>query len=217
MTFFTTKNPDMILRAGQQPDSTHDFHVHKTILCLASPVLPAMFDFPQPPHQAPIEQSDTPIIEVPDSPETMDAFLRFIYPGTEDPKITDLPTLAAVFLVVERYKTAHLWPVLERSLETFLPRDPSAVHTVACRFGLTNVAEEADKVLNPQNYGSLDYAEEQRIASKDLSVFGSSVQPGEYVGRSSIWGFPLRGIGPKHLDGKGVVPASLKQSVFGST
>jgi len=205
MTFFTTKNPDIILRAGQRPDSTHDFHLHMVILSLASPVFQAMF-FPQPPRQAPIGQPDspiTPIIDVPDSPETFDLVLRFIYPGTEDPKISDLPTLTAVFSVAERYKIAHLWPVLGKSLEAFLPNDPSAVHIVACRFGLSEVAEEAARVLTPE------YAEEQRIASNALSRITCFPQPGEDVGRSSIrdsgkwspfhWP-PLRGTSLKHLD-----------------
>jgi len=187
MTFFTTKNGDIILRAGQQPDSTHDFRIHKLILSLASPVFRAMFTSHQPSHQAPIGQHDTiPAINVPDSPEALDVVLRVIYPGVATPKIDDLPTLTAVFPVMERYKIAYILPILGKSLRVFLPGDPIAVYTVAYRFGLLEVAKEAARALIWQSYGNLDYVEEQHIRG---------------LGEWSPQGRPrLHGAGIKHRD-----------------
>jgi len=143
-----------------------------------------MFNFPKLPHQAHIGQSDTPIINVPDSPEALDVVLRLIYP-VEKPKIDDLSTLTAVFSVAEKYKISYLWPVLGQSLETFLPGHPSEVHIIASRFGLSEVAEEATRVLTPHSHGNLDYVEEQHIASTHPSRSTSFVQP-EEVRRPSI-------------------------------
>jgi len=198
MMLFTTKNGDIILRAGQQPDSTHDFCVHKLILSLASPVFRTMFNSPQPPHQAPIGQPDTiPVINIPDSPEALDVVLRVIYPGVAPPKIDDLPTLTAVFPVVERYKIASIWPILGQSLTVFLPGNPSTVYTVAWRFGLLEVAKEAARALTQQIYGNLDCIEEQRLSSTDLSRFTGFAQSREDVGRSKI-----RDLGEWSLQGR---------------
>jgi hypothetical protein len=84
-TLFTTSDGDIILRAGQEPDSKHDFRVHKFILSLASPVFKDMFTFPQPPDQNWVEQPDISIVNVPDRPKVLDAVLRFVYPGVEPP------------------------------------------------------------------------------------------------------------------------------------
>jgi len=209
MALFTTKNGDIILRAGQQPDSTHDFRVHKLILSLASPVFRTMFGSPQPPHEAPIGQPDTiPVINVPDSPEALDIVLRVIYPVVP-PKIGDLPTLTAVFPVVERYKFISIWPILEKALKVFLPDNPTAVYTVARQFGLLEVAEEAARALTLQIHGNPDYVEGQHISSADLSRFTGFAPSREDVGRSrirdlsewSLQGRPrLHGANIKHLD-----------------
>ena len=202
MTFFITTNggapTDTILRAGQKPDSTHDFHVHKLILSCASPIFRDTLT--QPPHQAPIGHPDTPVIDVPDSPEAMDVVLRYIYPGAVPPKVNDLPTLTALFFVAERYKIAYMWPDLRNCLRRLLPSNPFPVYVLACRFGHSEVAKEAGRVLTPQIYENLDYAEEQHLASTDH--FTSFVQSREDAGQSSIRDLDERGpLGPPSLYG----------------
>ena len=188
----------MILRAGQKPDSAHDFHVHKTILSVASPVFRDILT--QPLYQAPIRHSDTPVIDVPDSPEAVDIVLRCIYPGAVPPKVGDLPILTALFFVAERYKIACMWRDLRNCLRRFLPGHPFPVYVLACRFGHSEVAKEVGRVLTPQIYETLDYAEEQHIASTDH--FTSFIQSREDAGRSSIQDLDERGpLGPPSLYG----------------
>ena len=62
-TFLTTTDGDIVLRAGPEPDSKHDFRVHKFILSLASPVFKDMLAFPPPPDQTSNEHQ-LPVVDV---------------------------------------------------------------------------------------------------------------------------------------------------------
>ena len=186
-TLFTTSDGDIILRAGQDPNSKHDFCVHKFILSLASPVFKDMFTFPQPPDQNRVEKPDISIIDVLDPPKVLDAILRFIYPGVEPPEIPDLPTLSALLSTADKYNITSIYPVLKGTLKTFLPRHPFGAYVVACRFGFVAEAKEAAKVSNTQSivYHGLD-EEVRHISSDDILRFSRFVQEREFEGRSKI-------------------------------
>lgn len=111
-TFFTTDDGDVILRAGSKSDTQHDFHVHKFIISLASPVFKDMFTFPQPPGQSSDEQYQLPVVDIPETPEVLDIILRFIYPGIESPKITKQSTLTASLLAADKYDIASIYTLL---------------------------------------------------------------------------------------------------------
>ena len=84
----TPPGADVILRAS----GGKEFHAHKIILSLASPVFRNIFSVPQPPHTEP---SKLPIVDVDDPPEALGMFLQFIYP-TRNPPINDVETLASI-------------------------------------------------------------------------------------------------------------------------
>ena len=148
-TFFTTGDGDVILRAGQEPGPKHDFRVHKLILCLASSVFKDMFAFPQPSDQNPVAQSDIPIIDVPDSPQTLDTILRFIYPGVEPPKFTDLSALSDLLAATDKYNIASMRPVLREALSSFIETQPCRVYIIACQLGLLEEAKAAARMTTP--------------------------------------------------------------------
>lgn len=120
--FFNIADGDVILRAGQEPGSRHDFCVHKVTLSITSPVFKDMFASPQPSTQNNIEQSTFPIIDVPYSPEAVDVYLRFSY--VKSPSVIDFQTLTALFPLARAYKVSSLWLVLRATLKSFLPDDP---------------------------------------------------------------------------------------------
>ena len=150
-TFFTTEDGDVILRAGQEPGLKHDFRVHKFILSLASSVFKDMFTFPQPPGQTQIGQCDIPIIDIPDSPQTLDTILRFIYPGVELPKFIDLLTLSDLLAVTDKYNIVSMRPVLRDRLSSFSETQPSSVYIIACRLGLLEEAKAAARITTPDS------------------------------------------------------------------
>ena len=186
-TFFTADDGDIILRAGPEPGSKHDFHVHKLILSLASPVFKDMFAFPQPLDQTSNEGHQLPIVDVPESPEVVDTILRLIYPGVEPPKIADMPTLTALLLVTDKYDIASVYPILKDTLKTFLREHPFRIYVVACRFGFLEEAKEAARVGNARNiiYGGLS-EEARHISSTDLLRWVQLVQGRELKGREMI-------------------------------
>ena len=186
-SFLTTCDGDVILRAGQEPSSTHDFRVHKFILSLASPVFKDMFTLPQPPDHNRNKKPDIPIVGISESPEVFDVILRFIYPGVEPPKVDDVSTLAALFSAADKYNIASIYPVLKESLKTFLPSDSFRVYIIACQFGLPQEAKEAARVSTPRSVVKQGYDEAvQHISGPDVYRFVRFVQEREDEGLRKI-------------------------------
>ena len=190
--FFTTDDGDIVLRAGTEPNSKHDFRVHKFILSLASPVFKDMFTFPQPSDQNENEHPDIPVADIPDSPEVVDTILRYIYPGVELPKITKISILSALFSAVDKYNIPSMSPVLKESLKTFLPDDPFGVYIIACQFGFAEEKKQAAKLTKPESFLHPPRNTEavQLISSTDLFRLVQFVQKRESEGRLRI-GFHL--------------------------
>ena len=148
--FFTTDDGDVILRAGHEPSPRVDFCVHKFILSLASPVFKDMFTFPQPPAENNKERPEIPIVDVPDSPQTLDMILRFIYPGAEFPRPTDISTVSALLFAADKYNITSIRPVLWDALGPFTNAEPFRVYIIACRFGFLEEAKAAARMLTPK-------------------------------------------------------------------
>ena len=187
-TFFTTDDGDIVLRAGPDPDSKHDFRVHKFILSLASPVFKDMFAFPQPSDQNQSEGHQPPVVDVLEPPQVIDTILRLIYPGVEPPKIADFPALTALLSAADKYNITSIYPVLRGTLKTFLrDRFSFRVYVVACRFGFPEEAKEAARVGNTDSITieSLD-EEVQHISSVDVVQWVKFTQERESEGRSKI-------------------------------
>ena len=169
-SFFTTDDGDIVLRAGLEPHPKHDFRVHKLILSLASPVFKDMLAFPQPPNRNQTGQPSIPIVDVPDSPQILDTILRFIYPGVELPKFTDLSVLPALLSATDKYNVASMRPALRDALKSFTNTEPFRVYTIACQFGFLEEAKAATKVSTPKTIIlSEDHEKDlRRISSVDL-------------------------------------------------
>jgi len=165
---FTTTDGDIILRAGPDSDSKHDFRVHKFILSLASPVFKDMFAFPQPPDQT-INEHQLPVVDVLDPPEVLDTILRFIYPGVEPPEITKLSTLTALLSTADKYNITSIYSALRAVLKVLLPGDPFSAYIVASRFGFLGEAKEAAKLSRTSTFSYNSPREDLRhISSTDL-------------------------------------------------
>jgi hypothetical protein len=185
--FFTASDGDIILRAGSGSDSQHEFRVHKLILSLASHVFKDMLSFPQPTEPTLDEQHQLPVIDVSETPEDLDVILRFIYPGIENPKITQPPTLTASLLVADKYDISSIYPALKDVLKNFLPNRSVWVYIIASRFGFLEVAREAAEVTSAQRLSNFGDSEDlQHISSADLYKLFAFVQKREYNGIRSI-------------------------------
>ena len=187
--FFTTDGGDIVLRAGPEPNSKHDFCVHKTILSLASPVFKDMFAFPQPLDQTLDEQHQLPVVDIPEAPEVFDIILRLIYPGAEPPKITGQSTLSALLFTADKYDIRSVYPTLRENLKAFLSphSDHLWVYIMACRFGFSELVKEAAKVSTKWSLSHLSNQEELRhVSSTDLFRLNQFVLARERDGLARI-------------------------------
>jgi len=140
---FDARDADVILRAPLQPgsDEFKDFHVHKTILSIASVLFLDMFSLPQPPQ--PITGDITiPVIQITESAEVFQVFLRLIYP-VGPPAITSLQLVDDLFQIAEKYMANSVHAKLKQTLVSFLKDDPIWVYAIACRANLDAEAELA--------------------------------------------------------------------------
>ena len=117
---------DTILRSADG----QEFHVHKSMLSIASPVFRGMFTFPQPPSPEP---SPIPVVDMYEAGNVLDVFLRCLYPVPK-PVIEDFGLLEALIAAAEKYETGVVlemvksWLVIPENLR----RDPLRVYTIAC-------------------------------------------------------------------------------------
>lgn len=161
-SFFTTPDGDVILRTGEDSDAIQEFRVHKLILSLSSPIFKDMFELAEP-----VDYMDdlVPVVDISDSPEVIDAVLRFIYPGIESPEIKTVSMLGTVLATVTRYAIDSIVPTLRKSLKGFLPNQCVEVYLLGCRFGFREEAKEAAKLATLRMLGRDDYAEEVEAAA----------------------------------------------------
>lgn len=139
---FTADDADIILRATRC-DAPRDFRVHKIILSIASPVFKDMFDVPQPVLSASPVEATIPIINLDDTPEDLEVFLRVVYPiGL--PAMPTLDAISHALVILDKYQvqggSLHPLRLLLVSSE-FLKNYPIRVYSLACGWGFK---EEAD-------------------------------------------------------------------------
>ena len=141
-TFIMTtewQNPsdaDVILRAS----GGKEFHAHKLILSLASPVFRDMFSVPQAP---PTRSTQLPIVEVNGTPGKLRIFLQIIYPG-RNPLIGNVETLASVFRLADEYNVTEVLDIRKDYLPStdsiFLPIQ---MYPILCAYGTEKEVEVA--------------------------------------------------------------------------
>lgn len=119
---------DIILRASEGKE----FHAHKVVLSLASPVFRDMFSVPQPP---PAKSSKLPIVDVHDPPEALEIFLQIIYP-TRNPVIHDVDILASVLHLADKYDAKDTLDVHKDYLpSTYSDLSPIQMYAILCACG----------------------------------------------------------------------------------
>ncbi|KAJ7659554.1 hypothetical protein DFH06DRAFT_1194588 [Mycena polygramma] len=132
---FNDASTDLILRSSDGID----FHVHRLVLSLASPVFMGMFTFPQP-----ISEPEVPTVQMAESAVVLDGALRFWYPGAEPPAALTLDGLRKTLeALVMKYDMQFVVPLAKKHLRDFIEDDPVAVFAIACRHEWRDVALDA--------------------------------------------------------------------------
>ncbi|TFY51233.1 hypothetical protein EVJ58_g10675 [Rhodofomes roseus] len=129
---FNKPNADVILRSL---DGVH-FYVHWVVLGLTSGFFEDMEKMPQP-----AGGSERAIIPVQEDSATLDALLRFMYPGGDKPAIDDIMRIGDVLCAAVKYQVDDVVKYLKRQLSLF--DDPLRVFIVGCLADLEDVAYQA--------------------------------------------------------------------------
>jgi len=135
-TVFCADDADVVVRAA----GARDFHVHRVILSLVSPVFKDMFTLPQP-------SSDTlPHVDVQESPETWSNILHTIYP-MPNPTIDNIDDLESLLLAAKKYAIQFIIDVHKKGFENqeFIKEDPLRLYGIACSCGLEDQAKYVAK------------------------------------------------------------------------
>ena len=139
---FTADDADIVLRASRC-DVPREFRVHKFILSIASPVFKDMFDIPQPIPSTTPAGATTPVIDVDDTPEDLENFLRMVYPFGF-PTTPTLDAISRTLVILDKYQVQGTSLLPLRSLlvsPVFLKCYPLRVYSIACCW---KFKEEAD-------------------------------------------------------------------------
>jgi len=124
---------DVILRAS----GGREFHAHKIVLSLASPVFGGMLSIPQPP----VGSSQTPIVDVDDPPEALERFLQIIYP-IPNPPTNDIETLSSLLRLADKYDAKVVFDVFKIYFpSTHIDLPPIHIYAILCACGSEKEAE----------------------------------------------------------------------------
>ncbi|CDO73321.1 hypothetical protein BN946_scf185008.g83 [Trametes cinnabarina] len=205
---FDSESADITLRTSDNVD----FHVHRAVLAIASPVFATMLELPQPERSQSLTTSD-PLarsrVIVSEDSKTLDVLLRLCYPVAKTQQ-RDMEGIASVLEIAMKYEME--WPIsfLSKELETFAGQDPLRTWAVACRLGLDGVAHTAvASLLQPGNAAK----------TLDLTNLVHSEGPAVLDGASAGHYFRLRGClrqGKVDPDISLISPPPLHPSSFAS-
>jgi len=203
----TLPGADVILRAS----GGKEFHAHKVILSLASPVFRDMFSVPQPPSA---DSSQLPIVDVNDPPEAFEMFLRTIYP-TRNPLITDVETLVTILRLADKYDARDTIDIHR----DYLPPTPNnsppiELYAILCACGRDKEAGAAARRVPLASLDSLD--------SNPLLQLMTATQYQRLASLMAARDKRMRAIVKSHqqriqLDRQGACPSDAAHQLYSST
>jgi len=154
---------DILLRTPR----SKGFRVHRSILSVASPVLRNLVaDVPK---VSPDDEDKgvLPEVDVEDSPEDLDLFLRLIYPVVMPPKFEDFDSLSRAFTILQKYQVEGVQELLKPILtsQPLLTSDPVRAYAMACRLGFKEEVEVAAPLAATTDFTTTIRAEDLRRMS----------------------------------------------------
>ncbi|KAH9893450.1 hypothetical protein C8Q73DRAFT_696985 [Cubamyces lactineus] len=148
---FNLDHADLVLRSSDHIE----FHVHRAVLAVASPVFATIFELPQPAAERgePISNSSIrPVVDLSEHSSVLDALLRLCYPVAKA-EIKELDTAFSVLRAAMKYEmdwpTSYLTKEIETSSITGTLGTPLQIWAAACRCGIETIARRAASSLIP--------------------------------------------------------------------
>ncbi|PCH36533.1 hypothetical protein WOLCODRAFT_48245, partial [Wolfiporia cocos MD-104 SS10] len=140
---FNQPDSDLILRSSDNVD----FHVHKLILSLASPVFEAMLPFPHPESSAEDNKDGRPVARMTETARALDLLLRVCYP-TANPVLDKADDIGVLMEAARKFdigvaQTLAMQALTRREL---MEEDPLGVYIIACQLQLGDEARKAARL-----------------------------------------------------------------------
>ncbi|KAH8103619.1 hypothetical protein BXZ70DRAFT_905517 [Cristinia sonorae] len=120
------------------------FSVHKIILSLSSPVFSDMLTLGENSGHPDdlISESGIPMVPVTETSDSLDIFLRLIYP-TCRPPVVGFGEIPSIMEVGRKYQATGVIKFATKALQAHIDEDPLTVFGVACRMNLEVIARAA--------------------------------------------------------------------------
>lgn len=155
------------------------FHIHQTVLSLASPFFKDMFALRQPSASLPANVDDDldyvtirPVVNVSEASRTLDVIFRICYPIT-NPTIDGLQEIEAALAAAVKYDLKIAVETLILYLRTHIGSKPLEVYAAACRLDMENDAPLATQAWKARA--------EQLALREDAKDFDRTVAGASYV------------------------------------
>lgn len=144
---------DLIIRSSDGVD----FRVHSLLLRLGSDVFDSMLSVPQPTASS---AAEVPTVDLVESAEIIDTFLRWIYPIRDKPTINSLDELAALLPSAIKYEIhpalVALYSCWAVPLAPSVLEDPLRAYAIAVKYGLLDQARAVARLVIVQNLKLLE-------------------------------------------------------------
>lgn len=163
---FNQPTADFILRSADRMD----FHVHKVVLSLASPVFETMLSLPKTRSISASQEKKCglPVITLPESSLVVDTLLRFCYPAPA-PIVTHFTHASRLYEAVDKYAMdALMEPAVDVLVKT-VSQQPLAAYALGCRHRVDALIVAAAKETLKTPIKDLKYCPElEHITGGDL-------------------------------------------------
>ncbi|GBE89558.1 hypothetical protein BKA93DRAFT_800187 [Sparassis latifolia] len=137
-------NADFILRSSDHVPV--DFHVHRIVVEMASPVLTQKIFQAVSAHHTATDRSDAdlPVAVLEEKGGTISILLQLFYPNFLEPDLEDVQELVTLLAAAQKYRINKAVQLLSARLLA-QNAEPMKVYLIACQFGLTALAKEGAK------------------------------------------------------------------------
>ncbi|KAH9943571.1 hypothetical protein B0H21DRAFT_823664 [Amylocystis lapponica] len=142
---FDKPTADVVLRTSDHVN----FHVHKTVLALASSFFDGMFTLPQPKGQ---DHNDVYVINITEDSRTLDYLLWFCYP-VKDPRLDTVGGIHPVLAAAIKYQMDEATVLMKKVLLQCTSTHPLQVYAVASSLSLDYQCGEHIEFLHAGSRG----------------------------------------------------------------
>ncbi|KAI0040310.1 hypothetical protein FA95DRAFT_1566498 [Auriscalpium vulgare] len=171
---YNAGDADVILRSSELVD----FHVHKALLALSSPLFRTMFTLDQAPG------ASLPVVDMAENTKTIAALLDFIYPSSPICAPISFVLIERLFEATHKYAMDGIFATLRSFLcahydnRSAIAENPFRAYALACKYGLKDEALRAARLTLNGDMSFKAYEQDLDALASGASLHRLSVYRG---------------------------------------